>query len=102
MISYELAKELKDAGYEFKVTDWDPLDHVRAAFFLDEPYGRGYIPPTLPELIESCGDDFVELWKRGDDGWSCMLEQGTLISQVWGKTPEEAVAKLWLALQDNK
>jgi len=79
-MNYELALELQDAGW-----------------------GRGkddYCPPslmcceiTLEELIKECGDD-LNILVRGKDGfWYAESEQG--------KTPTEAVARLWLALKAN-
>lgn len=101
-MTYELAKQLKDAGFPQKITAGAGDGHL----FQDEVYGIAYAP-TLSELIEACGQD---LWilKRG----SYMGEFGWIVGQdrkeednpaYWflfrfGKTPEEAVAKLWLAL----
>jgi len=79
-MSNELARELQDAGW-----------------------GRGkddYCPPslmcceiTLEELIEACGDD-LNILVRGKDGfWYAESDQG--------KTPTEAVARLWLALNSR-
>ncbi len=55
--------------------------------------------PTISELIEACGDRFKPLARYGDD-WCTDLCVGDKFER-WaskGKTPEEAVAKLWLAL----
>ena len=96
MITYELAKQLKDAG------------------FLTRDLGNGYkiyssenmpFVPTLSELIEACGvdDDFTlhriegiwisEKWYKTPLGIK-MLKAG----QHKGSTPEEAVARLWIKL----
>jgi hypothetical protein len=88
----ELIKQLKDAGFpkEFVNTE---LTH------------GGY--PTLSELIEACGDHFIELERIDKKKW---LAQGGWIEndccrrphkdQV-AASPEEAVAKLWLALNSQ-
>lgn len=118
-MKYELAKQLKGAGFpqnpngkgyscfepvgevcglpesehETKCDDWD----CKRCEVPD------VYPPLLEELIEACGDrftaleravlDYKEIWRvyfpRPHKGF---------ISHYTGKTPEEAVAKLWLAL----
>jgi hypothetical protein len=59
--------------------------------------------PDLSELIEACGDQFIEL-ERTDHKW---FAQGGWIEDDCcrqphkseeGANPEEAVATLWLAL----
>lgn len=89
-MNYELAKQLKDAGFPF-----------------DPELGHAVISPSLSELIEACGDDIC---LSNVDGYV----QGKLSKKTWiaiksygirkpediedGYTAEEAVAKLWLAL----
>lgn len=53
--------------------------------------------PTLEELIEACGDDFVRLRKSGSlwEAWGYFLKNG---HDIHALTPTEAVARLWLAL----
>jgi hypothetical protein len=55
---------------------------------------RVYLP-TLEELIEACGENFVSL-HRQYDGW---LASANCDQSCFAKTPAEAVARLWLALQ---
>ena len=79
-----LANELKAAGFPQGVGGPHPLI----------PYA-----PTLSELIEECGNiDFALEHDAGEGNWEASTpEQG-----VWwvseGKSPTEAVARLWLAL----
>lgn len=56
---------------------------------------RVYVP-TLEELIEACGKDFGSLGKQ-HDGW---LASANDAQSCFAKTPAEAVARLWLALQE--
>lgn len=56
--------------------------------------------PTLSELIEACGDDFWSLVQKGSNQWWCENSHGTLSGK--GLTPKEAVANLWLALNNTK
>lgn len=106
-MTYELAKELKDAGFPQKNF---------ATFFLEEgaptlkehdaairKKGIGDVPwtiavPTLEELIEACGDDFAGLVKSkiaNAPKWGAQSRSDNLRG---GNTPSEAVARLWLAL----
>lgn len=91
-MNYELAIQLKDAGF---------------------PQGDSVYPkdisgqicpkiPTLTELIEACGEhiDTIRLnhktldWEAGEWDWY----NGGWGHYGSGKTPEEAVARLWLEL----
>lgn len=102
-MDYELAKQLKDAGFTQKPEDL--LTQV-------EYRGITYVKPTEPtlsELIEACGEkeDFA-LFRIGDNwsaeyknpSWAVRLGEveGEYIGE--GKTPEEAVARLWLHLNN--
>lgn len=103
-MNYELAKELKDAGFlqEGKTTEY---------IIAHKGYSETvmlYIP-TLSELIEACGVAF--------EGLIYSPRKGTELHKEWyaggrknlgfeqkenGDTPEIAVAKLWLALNKNE
>lgn len=98
MISYELAKQLKDAGFPQK-------NNIKCHYRNPETGEQGggcYAYPTLSELIEACGKYLilVEL----EDGWGAAKSPTgfnktfTLGIHKSGDTPEEAVAKLWLEL----
>ena len=92
VLSYELAKELKDAGYP-------GLEYLHTL--------REEIYPTLSELIEACGDSIMGIYFKADNpegrvsAWTRRwLTDDQLDKDVerYGHTPEEAVARLWLAL----
>ncbi len=108
-MNYELAKELKDAGFKQGSATGD---HHDGGGWIDEE-NRYYhhetgdpecYAPTLSELIEACGEGFDCLSGPIHD-----LMSGSLPT-IWiaegdndtysGEcaTPEEAVARLWLAL----
>jgi hypothetical protein len=103
-MTYELAKQLKDAGFPLKYRasgiflscNWRHTIHV----FED---GSEYFDPTLSELIEACGDGFAGLRRDKKTG---VFSAGTWTDRVATKnrfeTPEEAVTKLWLALNTSK
>lgn len=92
MIFYELAKELKDAGFPQKIKG----NHITPS---DEIIGyeqsfTAYLP-SLSELIGACGNENFSL-NEVNGKWIC--KGGEKYTAVVGNTPEEAVAKLWLAL----
>ena len=87
----EPEKELKDAGFPHERCNTERVYCEDPAHF-----------PTLSELIEACGDKFqrletpIKATKREKTWWyahSTEPEDFTV-----GDTPEEAVARLWLAL----
>lgn len=92
-MDYELANELKEAGFP---------QHFKDEMYTT-PNGVEYImEPTLSELIEACGKNkegnpiMCHLnWVYGLLKWEC---NGGI---SYGGTPEEAVARLWLALHMN-
>ena len=112
-MNHELLVSLKRAGWpqirvdaEFVVND----DGNLATIELNQ--GK-YTIPTLSELIEACGDDFLGLTHTpfhptpsipADSmpmEWMSLggKNMGTHFSyQQSGHSPEEAVARLWLAL----
>lgn len=114
-MNYELAKKLKDAGFPQKVSIgsfvWDyGLDAWQLARDQEEVVlDTVLVCPTLSELIEACGEDFLTLrwhYKRGDSGereWKAKPTYPYNNPGIYiGPTPEEAVAKLWLALHSTK
>lgn len=107
-MTYELAKELKDAGFpqtgkgNFYGGDGSALGGTT----IDVVY-----KPTLSELIEACVDfprHQISLYGRNDDRWEAtrvrldMTDYPQLASITkYGVTPEEAVANLWLTLRGS-
>lgn len=102
-MNYELVKKLKDAGFPQEGFGmwWDGK-----VFTTKDIYSDLYLP-TLSELIEACGENFISLDlvnKRDDYKWEacckycCCNEHGEGRHYIGGKTPEEAVANLWLAI----
>jgi len=105
MINYKLAKQLKDAGYPqigLKYT-WYYSTSPMGCYNLGEEYldVKNYpdriVIPTLSELIDACKVDHFVLHYDGRFGWSAYNFQGIGTAKSY-KTPEEAVAKLWLKL----
>lgn len=90
-MNYELAKQLKDVGFRQYLT---VHDHIVCA-------GNELVHyPTLSELIEACGN--VVLQVNPDLSVAHQkTEPGYEPTYFRGNTPEESVAKLWLALNDK-
>ena len=103
---YELAKELKEAGFPqdkilFVFADYADDGHpsIQHRSQLKPNYGQT-ASPTLSELIDACGGYFSSL-NRGIDYWFANGVKGVHGFNERGSTHKEAVARLWLALQDN-
>jgi len=116
-MDYELAKKLKDMGFPSKYKNWECKECGKP--YEDSEVGTSCVScgwngarkvdvvfraPTLSELIEACVtnkeercfyrlfyDWFEKQWEA-DAGTSDEHFAG------YGKTPEEAVAKLWIEL----
>ncbi len=105
-MDYELAKKLKDAGFP-QVPNYNSKGNL-VGFGLygkelkNENWGVITSVPALSELIEVCGDRFGSLSLfHGGEGWIAeSFEDGGIVSVKtdFYKTPEEAVANLWLEL----
>ena len=102
MISYELVKALKEAGFitEDKPVGESTREHrfmAREEFFVDEE-GQ-YDVPTLSQLIRACGETVFSIHcspHRISVEWHEALFDEQEVFE--GSTPEEAVARLWLNL----
>lgn len=103
-MTYELAKELKDARFpqEDRHWYWSPRTDIPTLWCVNalQPESQERLEsfiaaPTLSELIEACGERFWSL-RRDPKGYFCAL--GDMGELPGCTTPEEAVARLWLAL----
>lgn len=111
-MDYELAEELKGNGFNFLVersVPWDVIQYTPSKALPAKGFvilnNVLYRIPILEELIEACGDEFHSMERFRTEGDSieetkvvwCAYPQGFREHQE-GKTPVEAVAKLWLKL----
>ncbi len=106
LLPYDLAKELKDAGWpqpnHKRPRNWGgdfilppELDPDLDLVSQDAPYS-----PSLSELIEACGEGFDELYRvHHTEMWGASGGYLTTTKTTRHKTPEIAVARLWLALK---
>jgi hypothetical protein len=96
-MNYDLAKELKDAGFVqsgkgARVAPPDKIVVRRDDF--------AYVP-TLEELIEACGNETITLCGRGTE-WIAFYGDVAKWGEGKGTTTSEAVARLWLALNSKR
>ena len=100
-MNYELAKELKDAGFPQDGKEGLYVDFEGKVEFEGDPKNPKiedlFYCPTLSELIEACGDKFIQL-EKSLNWWAIGEDEPLEPQQYEGNTPEEAVARLWLAL----
>lgn len=103
-MTYELAKKLKDAGFPQKkggmyISSSGIVKDVAVDMMVETE--QAYCVPTLSELIEACGDEFSNLIKFHitSERWSANCYKNDL--NCSGETPEEAVANLWLKLNEK-
>jgi hypothetical protein len=101
-MTYKLAKQLRNAGFPQTKSDGTPKN----GHYIVEGKEPCF-DPTLSDLIEACGDDFYSLVYALDDDWRCYSEApmgekfGLKLTTSDGRTPEEAVAELWIALHQK-
>lgn len=100
MLSYEICKELKDAGFPLKINS----RHIANQVVNGEYTGLFAYRPTLEELIEACGDNFWSLTAStaGDAWYARSVSMFSNQDSFHGDTPAEAVANLWLALNKKE
>lgn len=102
MINYKLAKQLKEVGFPQEVygeaSAKGYASRARAMWLNQDIY-----IPTLSELIEACGDEFgmVEMFRPNVDRTIWYARGYNHTVNYEGKTPEEAVAKLYIKLNEN-
>jgi hypothetical protein len=104
-LKYELVLKLKEAGFPQREDHHNRLGDIIGFSDTGVPIQavRAYTP-TLSELIEALGDenDFT-LYIRNKI-WRAVLidrQKGITILGADGSTPEEAVALLWLELNNK-
>ena len=114
-MNYELAKKLKDAGfpqtgdlsgmvgiyYPNEEETWSTIFYNQYVTLKIEGHPEILYLPTLSELIEACGGMFRKLENMTGGLWKAESIEVMDIPvgyQGSGKTPEEAVANLWLEL----
>ncbi len=115
-MNYELAKQLKDAGFPQDLDKYNGIKSGREGFdeegilhVFDDGFWRGgdaiVSIPTLEELIEACitnGDFHLECFHDEWQASVCLNAKGEWEEWHKGSSPLEAVANLWIALHEKK
>lgn len=109
-MNYELAKQLKDAGFPTKrFNRYDPIFPNQEADDMNHMSVSVFKIP-LSELIEACGGDFYGVFtlyekNRITKKWAAVhrTESSAMGGEAketnaFGSTPDEALAKLWLEI----
>lgn len=119
-LSYETAKKLKEAGfpqntqYALATSPWGGKDNKPLLQTMTREEGNdGYANllsagydvvsiPSLSELIDACGEEFLNLIKRENEWFAGQRYQKEGRRNIGiGSTKEEAVAALYLALHNK-
>ena len=118
MIDYKLAKQLKDTGWpqglDYGQYCWLDTTNLPFKCMVDDEFtkptaGNFYKIPTLLDLIEACGEWFLCLIRMPDNTWRTNINRPTAnivktiingSDYIVGDTPEEAIAKLWLKINE--
>ena len=101
-MDYELAKQLKAAGFPQKGDWWfrkyydGEIGKINA--HRDIPAKEDAYSPTLSELVEACLGLGHHFCLHYANGWNAETSRGSARILETAKTPEEAVAKLWIEL----
>ena len=118
-ITYNLALRLKNAGFPqmgdgFALVPHNPelfedkedasmsvIPWCQYVYNPTDKYGETIYSPTLSELIEACGARFRSLTRNGVDFEveEDICDEDETPLHFTGKTPEEAVANLWIELK---
>ncbi len=103
-MNYELAKQLKEAGYPQNPI-WECEECKNPDCPIRQKYKNEVHIPSLSELVKACGEDLrsISRWKANSsaDTWQVMGERGVVKYHYLGSTPEIAVARFWLALNNK-
>jgi len=98
-LSYEICKELKEAGYPQKRESCIGYAKEDGAMWMAQHRNDVLYLPTLSELISECGDEIISLhFKSSGRSWVEYFGATTVLKTKLYSTPEEAVARLYLAL----
>ncbi len=97
-MNYELVKKLKESGFP------QPYQRVPKQFL--EEAKKSFYDPNLSELIKACGKKFGSLekvkigWRA--KSWNTLYKDEIPPILCIEKTPEEAIANLWLKLNKKQ
>lgn len=95
-MKFELTKDLNDAGFPLKaVNHTGPTQLDEGFVFIDKHW---LMVPNLAQLIEECGEIWFTLVCMNNKRFVAHKEGEDHKNDIDASTPEEAIARLWLAL----
>ena len=110
-MDFELAKELKDAGFpqksrglHYTMTEGKEVPYLAEGNLFLAKEGWQYsdtFVPTLDELIEACGQGRFTLDHLESGCWEACHSKATPMCYQ-ANTSDEAVARLWLVLNQKQ
>lgn len=104
LIEFKTAKELKKLGFAQEGESNDYYNKQGICMGANE-WRKSQFPdyycPTLSELVEACGKEFYDLRRLKDGSWYAWPNKMGRMGEE-GNSPEQAVARLWIVLQDKK
>jgi len=102
-MNYELAKKLEIAGFPQDIGNGSDFyvggGEVKKYREFTEPKQSDVKVPSLEELIDACGE-LIKIDQLVDKSWLAIKKSPVCGGE--GKTPSEAVANLWLALNKKQ
>ncbi len=110
-MDYQLARSLKDAGFHQNEAELSVYLLPDGTFDDSRVRGDGAYVPILEQLIDECEREgwFDFKLEHHRDCWSTSIVENTSTLSYnaatvlkTGSTPAEAVARLWLALNNNQ
>ena len=99
-MTYETAKKLKDAGFKQEGLGFLMNGNVYAPGFSELTSDLYY--PTLSELIEACGGGSLKIERFSHVTRGIVWQVYLRGKEKTEQTLEEAVANLWMALNEKK
>lgn len=104
MKKYDLALALKEAGFpqpKHRMDISNGCCHYGNKKWIEKPNYCGcfVMQPTLSELIEACGSEYLILQKKNTQLWYASAKEHEWLN---GSTPEIAVANLYLQINSKK
>jgi len=101
-MDYELAEKLYDAGFRRKGLSEEDIRNLVNYEVTKGDIIRAIMMTELSELIEACGEEFHSVGKEEEhiegSEWISIADHDGIMAE-YGSTPEEAVARLLLAIK---
>lgn len=109
-VSLELARKLKGEGFPQSTSHFfynasrtpPTLESTDAENDRESKVYKTYAVPSVDLLMDACGDEHLTLQGSDMNGWSATYGNTPRKVEVAGETKDEAMARLWLAINEEK